>query len=82
MNNQENRYRVEVTIPIWIYMEDAYMKAMDFDTQETIMNKIAEGIEWGYISSMDVSHWRVSLDNPTVSWDEDTPIPYYPTGLK
>ena len=81
----ENRYRVEVTIPVWIYMEDQYMQAMDATTMETITNKLADDLEVGVTTFMDVTHWHVALDNPTVTFDRvgdpwEIPIDYVPTG--
>ena len=85
----ENRYRVEVTIPVWLYMEDQYMERMDPTTQETIINKLADDLDVGAVSFMDVQHWHVAKDNPTVTFDDpwidldpDIPIDYIPTGKR
>lgn len=86
--NKENRYRVEVTLPVWIYMEDEYMKVLDATTQETIVNKLADDLDCGAVSFMDIMGLRVVKDNPKITFDEDDywvdtdpdiPINYWPT---
>lgn len=86
--NDLNRYRVEITIPVWMYEDDDYMRTLDTNLQEHIIGRLAEDLDTGAVSFMDVKHWRIVLDNPTfefgegdpwVDLDPDIPIDYYPT---
>ena len=69
-SNFDNRYRVEVTIPVWYYMTPETAGQLPISTQEDIIGTLIDDLESGAIGFMDVRHWRVIQDNPTITIEE------------